>query len=98
MSSTLAGNLAVLGSVANLIVVQRARSRFVIDFWEYARAGVPSPFDVGRRYRSAALTLVTAGCKRIREMRLGAQSNQRTSRRVLCVSAALRELIETASH
>ena len=41
MSSTLAGNLTVLGSVANLIVVQRARSRVHIGFWEYAKAGVP---------------------------------------------------------
>jgi Na+/H+ antiporter NhaD/arsenite permease-like protein len=41
MSSTLAGNLTVLGSVANLIMVQRARGRVEIGFWEYAKAGVP---------------------------------------------------------
>ena len=41
MSSTLAGNLIVLGSVANLIVIERARSIVRIGFWEYARAGVP---------------------------------------------------------
>jgi Na+/H+ antiporter NhaD/arsenite permease-like protein len=41
MSSTLAGNLTVLGSVANLIVVQRARREVEISFWEYAKAGVP---------------------------------------------------------
>jgi Na+/H+ antiporter NhaD/arsenite permease-like protein len=41
MSSTLAGNLTVLGSVANLIVVQRSRGRVEIGFWEYAKAGVP---------------------------------------------------------
>jgi Na+/H+ antiporter NhaD/arsenite permease-like protein len=41
MSSTLAGNLTVLGSVANLIVVQRARSEVEISFLEYAKAGVP---------------------------------------------------------
>jgi len=41
MSSTLAGNLTLLGSVANLIVVQRARSRVEIGFAEYAKAGVP---------------------------------------------------------
>jgi len=39
MSSTLAGNLTVLGSVANLIVVQKARSQVTIGFWEYARVG-----------------------------------------------------------
>jgi Na+/H+ antiporter NhaD/arsenite permease-like protein len=41
MSSTLAGNLTVLGSVANLIVVQRARHEVEISFREYAKAGVP---------------------------------------------------------
>ena len=41
MSSTLAGNLTVLGSVANLIVVQKARHEVPIGFWEYAKAGVP---------------------------------------------------------
>src|SRR5262249_42074568 len=40
MSSTLAGNLTVLGSVANLIVVERARREVKITFAEYARAGV----------------------------------------------------------
>ena len=39
--STLAGNLTILGSVANLIVVQRARPHVEISFWEYVRAGVP---------------------------------------------------------
>ena len=41
MSSTLAGNLTILGSVANLIVVQRARHEVRISFWQYLRAGVP---------------------------------------------------------
>jgi len=41
MSSTLAGNLTVLGSVANLIVIERARPEVRIGFWEYAKAGVP---------------------------------------------------------
>jgi Na+/H+ antiporter NhaD/arsenite permease-like protein len=42
MSSTLAGNLTVLGSVANLIVVETTRREgVVISFWEYCRAGVP---------------------------------------------------------
>ena len=41
MSSTLAGNLTVLGPVANLIVVERARREVRISFWEYAKAGVP---------------------------------------------------------
>lgn len=41
MASTLAGNLTILGSVANLIVVERSRSVAEIGFWEYARAGIP---------------------------------------------------------
>jgi Na+/H+ antiporter NhaD/arsenite permease-like protein len=42
MASTLAGNLTVLGSVANLIVVQLARAGGVaIGFWEYFRVGAP---------------------------------------------------------
>ena len=41
MSSTLAGNLTLQGSVANLIVVQRARAEVTNCFGEYARAGVP---------------------------------------------------------
>jgi Na+/H+ antiporter NhaD/arsenite permease-like protein len=42
MSSTLAGNLTIVGSVANLIVVQVARSHGVsIGFWDYAKVGAP---------------------------------------------------------
>ncbi len=42
MSSTLAGNLTILGSIANLIVVQRARRDGVeISFWEYFKVGAP---------------------------------------------------------
>ncbi len=42
MSSTLAGNLTVLGSVANLIVVENARRAGTeLSFWEYLKVGVP---------------------------------------------------------
>ncbi len=42
MSSTLAGNLTMLGSVANLIVVENARKEgVVITFWDYVKVGVP---------------------------------------------------------
>ena len=41
MSSTLAGNLTVVGSVANLIVIQQARQKVKIGFWEYFRVGAP---------------------------------------------------------
>jgi len=42
MASTLAGNFTVPGSIANLIVVQRARACGVdIGFWEYFKVGAP---------------------------------------------------------
>ncbi len=42
MSSTFAGNLLLIGSMANLIVAERAETRGVrIGFGEYARVGVP---------------------------------------------------------
>lgn len=42
MASTLAGNFTLVGSVANLIVAQRARSRGVeIGFWTYFKIGAP---------------------------------------------------------
>jgi len=42
MSSTFAGNLLLIGSMANLIVAERAERRGVrIGFGEYARVGVP---------------------------------------------------------
>jgi len=42
MASTLAGNFTILGSVANLIVVERARqARVEIGFWTYFRLGAP---------------------------------------------------------
>jgi Na+/H+ antiporter NhaD/arsenite permease-like protein len=42
MASTLAGNFTVLGSIANLIVVQRASASGVtISFWDYFRIGAP---------------------------------------------------------
>ncbi len=42
MSATLAGNLTLVGSVANLIVAERARNVGIeISFWAYCRAGIP---------------------------------------------------------
>jgi Na+/H+ antiporter NhaD/arsenite permease-like protein len=41
MASTLAGNLTVLGSVANLIVIQQSRHKVRIGFWEHFRVGAP---------------------------------------------------------
>jgi len=42
MSATLAGNLTLVGSVANLIVAERARAAGIeMSFWAYCRAGIP---------------------------------------------------------
>ena len=41
MASTLAGNLTITGSVANIIVVERARPQVHIGFKEYFRLGLP---------------------------------------------------------
>ena len=41
MASTLAGNLTITGSVANIIVVERARPEVHIGFRDYFRLGLP---------------------------------------------------------
>jgi len=42
MASTLAGNFTILGSIANLIVVEQAARRgVIIGFWDYMRVGAP---------------------------------------------------------
>lgn len=42
MASTLGGNFTILGSIANLIVVQKAATRGVaISFWDYFKVGAP---------------------------------------------------------
>jgi len=48
MASTFAGNLTIVGSVANMIVLELSRDHATIGFWEYLKAGVP-------------VTLVTTG-------------------------------------
>lgn len=41
MASTFAGNLTLLGSVANVIVAEQAHSVGGISFWQYLRIGAP---------------------------------------------------------
>ncbi|MBV8050352.1 MAG: anion transporter [Acidobacteriaceae bacterium] len=41
MASTLAGNLTITGSVANIIVVETAKPAIEIGFWDYFRVGLP---------------------------------------------------------
>lgn len=42
MSSTFAGNLTLVGSVANLIVANGARGKCPLNFWTFMKVGVPS--------------------------------------------------------
>jgi Na+/H+ antiporter NhaD/arsenite permease-like protein len=41
LATTLAGNLTILGSVANIIVVESARKHVQVGFWDYAKFGIP---------------------------------------------------------
>ncbi len=41
LATTFAGNLTILGSVANIIVVESARAHIEFGFWDYARYGIP---------------------------------------------------------
>jgi len=41
LATTFAGNLTILGSVANIIVIESARGHVELGFWEYARFGIP---------------------------------------------------------
>ena len=42
MAATLAGNFTVLGSIANLIVVEQVRTQGVESgFWQYFKVGAP---------------------------------------------------------
>jgi Na+/H+ antiporter NhaD/arsenite permease-like protein len=41
LATTFAGNLTIIGSVANMIVVESAREHIQVGFWDYARFGVP---------------------------------------------------------
>jgi Na+/H+ antiporter NhaD/arsenite permease-like protein len=41
LATTLAGNLTILGSVANIIVVESARKHVEVGFWDYAKYGIP---------------------------------------------------------
>lgn len=41
LATTYAGNLTILGSVANIIVVESARGHVEIGFWDYAKFGIP---------------------------------------------------------
>ena len=44
LATTFAGNLTILGSVANIIVVESARKHVEVGFWDYAKFGLPVTF------------------------------------------------------
>jgi len=41
LATTFAGNLTIVGSVANMIVMESARDHIQVGFWDYARVGIP---------------------------------------------------------
>lgn len=41
LATTFAANLTIIGSVANMIVVESARDHIQFGFWDYARFGIP---------------------------------------------------------
>ena len=41
LSTTFGGNLTIVGSVANMIVVESARDHIQVGFWDYTRFGIP---------------------------------------------------------
>ncbi len=41
LATMFAGNLTILGSVANVIVIESARGHVEVGFWDYARFGIP---------------------------------------------------------
>jgi Na+/H+ antiporter NhaD/arsenite permease-like protein len=41
LATTFAGNLTIIGSVANMIVVESAREHIEVGFWDYTRFGIP---------------------------------------------------------
>jgi Na+/H+ antiporter NhaD/arsenite permease-like protein len=41
LSTTYAGNLTILGSAANIIVMESARRHVQVGFWDYAKFGIP---------------------------------------------------------
>jgi len=63
MASTLAGNFTLVGSIANLIVVERARALGVtIGFWTYFRVGAPLTLPAWQHDRPDVL-LADRGCR-----------------------------------
>jgi len=40
--STVAGNLTIIGAIANIIVIEKARDICEITFWDYFKFGFPS--------------------------------------------------------
>lgn len=44
--TTVAGNLTLIGSVANIIVAEKAKDHYRLGFWEYLRFGLVSTFCV----------------------------------------------------
>jgi len=61
LSSTFAGNLTLVGSVANLIVAELARDRAPVGFWAYLRVGLPVTLLTTLLGTAGILAYVAAG-------------------------------------
>jgi len=86
MSSTLAGNLTLIGSVANLIVAQQARRRVEIGFVEYIRVG--ALITVITMAIGILVLIVEVKMARGAEAFAGGQSEQRMTVTVVPASSA----------
>lgn len=54
-ASTIAGNITIIGSVANVIVVERSKESCIITFWDFFKLGLPSTvinFIIGMSFLS----------------------------------------------
>ncbi|HYV26099.1 MAG TPA: anion transporter [Candidatus Eisenbacteria bacterium] len=58
LATTFAGNLTILGSVANIIVIESARGHVQVGFWDYAKFGIPVTILTGA---AGVLTLLLIG-------------------------------------
>ena len=58
LATTFAGNLTILGSVANIIVIESARGHVQVGFWDYAKLGIPVTILTGV---AGVLTLLLIG-------------------------------------
>jgi hypothetical protein len=65
LATTFAGNLTIVGSVANMIVVESVREHLEVGFWDYARFGIPITV-LNKRGRGGAARISVRSCRTAR--------------------------------